>query len=130
MADNALALKPPAEVAPKKRDRLSEIRAGLEAVLVDDLENVKLAKYIFEDDETLDKAGLTSAQRKKVRAWEVPRKEVAAALAMSASRLEALAKEDQKAPVMSIQRAVIQVPAPDVQRRLAEAVIIDVEPGK
>jgi hypothetical protein len=50
---------------------------------------------------------------------------------MSSSRLEALAKEDKQQTTMNIERAVIQVPVPDLdRRRLAEAVVIDVEAGK
>lgn len=115
-----------------KGDRLADIRAGLEGILEDDLHNVRLSKWMFHTEEEMKAAGLEPHEIARVRAWEVPRKEVAAGLAMSAARLEALAKEDKTGDVrLNIERAVIQIPAPDVERkRLSEAVIIDVEPGK
>jgi len=122
---------PEERAVAKRPDRLTEIRQKLEAVYEDDLKNVELAKYMFEPDEVLLAKGLSAAQIARVRSWESPRKEVAAGLAMSSSRLEALAKEDKQQTTMNIERAVIQVPVPDLdRRRLAEAVVIDVEPGK
>lgn len=131
MADTAITVASEVAVTGKRPDRMTEIRQGLEGILLDDLKNVDLAKYMFESDETLLAAGLSAPEIARVRSWQTPRKEVAAGLAMSAARLEALAKEDKGGTTMNIERAVIQVPAPDLARaRYADAVIIDVEPGK
>jgi hypothetical protein len=120
-----------ADALAKRPDRLTEIRQRLESIYENDLKDVELAKWMFHSDAELQSAGLTAPQIARVRAWEVPRKEVAAGLAMASSRLEALARESPKGPTLNIERAVIQVPAPEIQaKRIAEAVIIDVEPNK
>jgi hypothetical protein len=112
--------------------RLAEMRETIQGIFEDDARNVALAKHMFETDEELVAAGLKPSQIRRVRSWELSKKEVAAGLAASSARLEALAKNQVEKPTtINIERAVIQVPAPGaVAQSNRDAVYIDVEPGK
>lgn len=110
------------------------MREKIQGIFEDDARNVELSQHMFKPVEELEAMGLKPHEIARVRSWELSKKDVAAGLAASSARLEALAKADseRKATTVNIERMVIQVPAPASvpQGSIRDAVIIDIEPGK
>jgi hypothetical protein len=115
------------------RERLALLRETIQGVFEDDARNVALAQHMFKTDEELAAMGMKAHDVKRVRSWEESKKNVAAGLAASSARIEALAKlQAEKPTTVNITRMVIEVPPPQAlpPQSLRGAVVIDVEPGK
>ncbi len=113
-----------------RQTRTGYIRERLERIAIDDLRKVNLARHALSTDEELDKAKLSAKERRIVRAWELPRKEVPFALSAAATRIEALLRreEGQKSVTVNVERAYIGIPSKAPDEDFGEGVIIDVEP--
>jgi hypothetical protein len=107
----ALTKTPEQRELVRKR-RQDEIKALMTRQVHIDLRLVGLARHALKDEEELDQAGLTAREKRVVRAWELPRREIPFALQSAHERVTALVRREGQDPkvTLNVERAVIKLP--------------------
>lgn len=112
----------------KPRDPVAEIKSMMQDLLHADLTDAQFKRFVFETDETLQAAGLTTAEIRRVREWEKPRKDIAFGMQAAHERVTAMQRRETEGPRtnLHIETLTLHLPAKN-ERPAQDVTYVDVE---